>query len=207
MALIQLPAKFGLAKVNKWGLMRAGNVVRSKYTGSRQAIVYPYAMWVIDATLIDYPEPEAAAIRAFFTQLQGQANTFQLPVPGYTNPSTGEIDANIVNAVTIPIGATTASLKALTPNKTILNPGDYFTIYDELKIATSTLVADATGSGSVNFLPPMRKQVDSGLTTAQRTCIINNPYVLLAADNEDSGIFGIGPPTKHGFDLKASEAF
>lgn len=91
MALITLPSKFGFTRINKWGLMRASNTLRSRYTASRQAIVYPYAAWSIDADLIDYPEPEASSIRAFLTELEGQANTFDLPVPGYAGPRSGYV--------------------------------------------------------------------------------------------------------------------
>jgi hypothetical protein len=193
MALITLPPKFSFGRISKWGLMRAGNTVRSRFTGVSQRIVYPYAVWVFEGDLIDYPEPEASAIRAFLAALEGQKNTFRLPVPGYTQ------GVNYSGAINLTAGAAVraTSVTVGAGNNGKLLAGEYFNINGELKTAT----ADIAG-GVLNFQPALRAAAANGTALG-----LVNPYCEMAAIDDDIGIFGIAPPVKHQVSIKAIEAF
>jgi hypothetical protein len=196
MAIIPLPAKFGFTDVSKFGLARATNVLRSRYTGQAQRIVYPYAIWHLKATLVDYDGPEAAAIRSFFAQLEGQKNTFRLPVPGFV-PTPGHTGYAAVSNAGAPARATSMPLYGMGAN---VKEGDFFTIADELKICTSN-VAMPGGSGTITFMPPLRKAVGY-------TQLINfyAPTVMLQSTDDDVASWGIKPPFRHGLQLDAIEA-
>jgi hypothetical protein len=206
MALITLPPKFGFSKISKWGLVRAGNTIRSRFTGSRQTITYPYALWAFEGDLIEYPEPEASAIRAFLASLEGQENTFQLPVPGW-QAGNAEIAAGLpyTSAFAAPVrtNVTTVLANGAGPGATVMSPGDYFVINgDELKIATKVTDGASYNNKTVEFQPPLRKTV-----VVNSAIVVRNPYCVMSAIEDDVATWGLAPPVKHGFSLKALEAF
>ncbi|HEX8351063.1 MAG TPA: hypothetical protein VF598_13955, partial [Hymenobacter sp.] len=89
MAIIPVPAALRFSKINSFKLQRATAILRSKYTGQAQRIAYPYAVWELEAALIEADGIGAGQIRSFLAQLEGQKNSFRLPVPGYSKPTTG----------------------------------------------------------------------------------------------------------------------
>lgn len=202
MALITMPAKFGFRSIAKWGLVRANNTMRSKFTGQRQVIVYPFAVWVLQGKLIEYPEgTEARDIRAFLALLDGQANTFQFPVPGYLAPSGGYAGNAQINAIAAS-NSLTVSLKGLPINSTPLKKGEYFTVNGELKLLTTDVNTDGAGIGNATFKPGLRAAV-----AVNDIVTLQNPYCIMASIDEDAATWGLGPPVKHDFDFNAMEAF
>lgn len=209
MALIPLPTKFQFSKVSKWGLIRAGNTLRSNYTGYSQRIVYPYSAWIFEGTLIDYPEPEASSIRSFLTLLEGQKNSFQIPVPGWT-PNGRRSQTNNVpftlyqnlavrsNYVTIIMGAGRTNTSTELP---LIN-GDYFSVNGELKVALSVEV-NMFGVNLVNvkFDPPNRQPWNAGDVV---TYI--NPVIELVSVDDDVALSSVKEPYKQQTVIKAIEA-
>lgn len=198
--LIPMPAKFGFKSISKFGIVRATNTVRSRYTGHRQTIVYPYAVWVLQGKLIEYPEgPEAQAIRAFLALLDGEANTFQFKVPGYTQ-NAANTGSGVSATVAAAAGATqmTVGLGFGGGLAGYLKAGEYFTVNDELKLVT----ADITAGGVLAFKPALRAPVPINTVLT-----IVNPYCVMASIDEDVATWGLGPPVKHDFDFNAMEAF
>ncbi len=201
MAVIALPPKFSFTNVGKLKLQRASNILRSRYTGQSQRILYPFAVWQFEGTLVDYDGLQAAAIRAFFVALEGTKNTFRLPIPGYSNPSSGIIDSNMAIDVAAASRATSIQIKLMNVSTTVLVAGEYFMLNDELKVATSDLVSNASGIGTVQFQPPLR-----AAATVGNLIIINNPTCLMHAADDDVASWGIKPPNRHGLNLEAIEA-
>ena len=205
MAIINLPAKFAFTKVNKFGLTRAGNTLRSRYTGQGQRVVYPFAVWELEGTLVDYDGPEAAAIRSFLVQLEGIKNEFRLPVPGW-------MPSNIHNAKFADFevyGAGGAPIRASSINARVggnwqlgawLDEGSYLQIGDELKIVTAA-VASSTDLATINFKPALRK----GYAHAT-PIIVRNPTVLMHAVEDDVASWGLSAPVRHGLSIAAIEA-
>jgi hypothetical protein len=200
MAIISVPAKFGFSSVSRFALQRASNVIRSRYSGARQVISYPYAIWELEATLVEYDSTQASLIRSFLVQLEGQKNTFRLPVPAYTHPSTtfaGNGTANGAAAArvsSIPVTGLTASIP-------IVSEGDYISINDELKLVTASVASNASGQATIPFKPALRKPIASG-----QAIIFQNPTILMQATNDDVASWGISPPARQNVKFKAMEA-
>lgn len=195
MALITLPTKFGFSRIERFALTRESNLLRSRFTGQTQRVVYPFAVWEIEGKLLEYDGEEAAIIRGFFAQLEGVGNTFKLPVPGYTAPRSGNITTDTTVNLAVAVRATSVNL-AIGAGKT-LSAGDYFTIQDELKIIT----VGKTGSGIVQFQPPLRKAAALGVPVT-----LINPYCLMHAVEDDVARWGLQAPVRHGLELAAVEA-
>lgn len=196
MALIALPAKFGFNRVERFGLRRAGVSLRSRYTGDVQKIVYPFAVWEFKGNFIDYPEDQGAReIRAFLAALKGQENTFKLPVPGYYKNSANNGTALATTAAAL---VRAVSITVTNAGAGYIKAGEYFTIQDELKIAT----ADMTAGGVIAFQPPLRAPV-----AIATPLVILNPYCVMSSPDDDVAMWGISAPTRHGFELEGIESF
>lgn len=198
MAIIPVPPAFSFTRVSKFGLTRRTNILASRYMASAQRVVYPYAVWEFDGTLVDYDGPEAAAIRSFFAKLEGSKHTFRLPVPGYTKSGyTGYLVASNTTA-------RQSSLEAnigLSQSMALFKEGDYFTINDEFKIVTEAVATAANGFATINFKPALRKSIVTGTQLG-----ILNPTVLMYATEDDVASWGLNPPFRHSLELRAIEA-
>lgn len=190
MATIEIPSFLSFTKVKTFKLERLGNILRSRFTGQRQKLVYPYAIWYISAELREYDGTQAGAIRSFLVQLEGIGNQFKLPVPGYQKSATGYI-ANRAATQVSPVRSQSVTVGGGTPNAPYLNDGDYITIRDELKLVVGNVAFDASGNATVNFKPHMRKQINIG-----NLVYCNNPWVMVEALDDDVANWSISPPTR-----------
>jgi hypothetical protein len=201
MAIINLPTNFSFTSVKKFALQRASNVTRSKYTGVRQKIVYPFAVWIFEASLVEYDGQNASKLRSFLMQLEGRKNTFRLPVPGYTKPSTNNVNVNCIMRLSAAARATTIFVNSLPSSVAILNEGDYFTIQDELKVVTISTASDGFGQAQIDFQPPLRKACAAAVTVT-----LINPTILMEAQDDDVANWGLSPPYRHKVSFDAIEA-
>jgi hypothetical protein len=201
MAVISLPANFSFTSVKRFALQRASNVTRSKYTGVRQKIIYPFAVWIFEANLVEYDGQNASKLRSFLVQLEGKKNTFRLPVPGYSKPTTNNVNANAAVRIAAAARATTLFAKSLPASVAALNEGDYFTIQDELKMVTISTASDGSGFAQIDFQPPLRKPaaVDVAITLINPTC-------LMEAQDDDIADWALSPPYRHKVTFDAIEA-
>lgn len=208
MALIALPAKFGFTRIDHFGLQRAGVTMRSRFTGKRQVVIYPFAVWEFEGTFVDYPEDQGARqIRAFLVKLEGQKNTFKMPTIGYLRPSS-DILYNYVNPADAKVSAAAILARATQIVVTMaayagepIKEGEYFNINDELKMATADAVV-AANQMTIQFQPPTR--VAYALGTPVKFL---NPYCVMASVDDDAASWSLAAPVKHGFKFSASEAF
>lgn len=202
MAIITVPTNFSFTGIPKFYLQRAGNTTRSKYTGLRSTVVWPFAVWVLEGNLVDYDGANARLIRSFLVQLEGQKNTFRLPVPGHSKPTTGYSGNCLVNNVAgIAARATSMAVDGLTASTAILNEGDYFTVNDELKVATTSVASNASGQATLTFMPPLRKAIADNATVT-----LQNPTILMHAQENDVASWGLSPPYRHKIKFEAIEA-
>lgn len=201
MAIITLPTAFSFTSIKKFALDRQGNTVRSRYSGVRQTIVYPYAVWILEGTLVEYDGAQARALRSFLVQLEGQKNSFRLPVPGHSRPTTAyNSNAFVNNVAGIAARATSMAVDGVTASIPILNEGDYFTVNDELKVCTVATASNGAGQATINFMPPMRKAVPDNTVV-----VFVNPTILMHSQNDDVANWGIGPPYRHKINFEAIE--
>ncbi len=194
MPTIALPARFGFTRVDKLALSRGGVSLRSRYTAQAQRVVYPFAIWRFEGNLVDYPEDQGAReIRAFLVALEGRKNNFDLPVPGYAQPANY---SGLGLSLTVAALVRAVSMTVTNRGAGYIKAGEYFTINNELKIAT----ADLTAGGVLAFQPPLRAAAGIGVAL-----VLVNPYCRMIADDNDIAEWGIGAPTRHGFKLNAVE--
>lgn len=200
-SIITLPSfcYFSDAKIK---FTRGSSVLRSKYTGKRQTLAFPYALWVFDGTLCLMTQAEALPWRSFLMQLHGQANLFRLPVPGTENgPSTGY--AGTVGHV---VGAGQTGNSLVTGGWTpsvglIVNAGDYFTVNDELKVCTAADGSAGDGSMTLYFEPSLR------YSPANSTPItITSPTMLLSLTTDDVE-WDLTTPVNHAIAVSGIEAY
>ena len=201
MANVPLPANFAFTSITKFALQRATNIIRSRYTGADQVISYPFAVWYLEGSLVEYDGANAGYIRSFLAQLEGAKNTFRLPVPGYTTPSTGYALNTALVSVAMASRASSVTVNTLTPNVPILAEGDYFMLNDELKIATASVSSNGSGVATIAFKPPARKSGAVGLNV-----YFQNPTIYMRAQSDDVATWGINPPNRHPIKFKAVEA-
>lgn len=181
-------------------LRRGSVVLRSKYTGKRQVLVLPYALWIFSGKLVPMEGTNAADWRGFLVDLDGQANKFRLPVPGAVKPSSGYSGTQgLVNG--IGQSGSTLLVDGLTANALYLRRGDYFTVNDELKIVTSTVSASAAGTATLTFKPRLRASPPDNAPI-----ITDNPTMLVSSDSDDAASWALTRPVQHGISLSAIEA-
>lgn len=202
MAIIPVPAKFSFGKLPSFKLQRSSNILRSKYTGQAQVVVFPYAVWMLQGNLTEYDGLNAGSIRSFLVQLEGQKNTFRLPVPGFTRPMNGfDIDASAFNAAAARASSITMVSTPVRVSVPFLNEGDYFTVNDELKIVTSSVALNAGGIATIPFQPPLRKPV-----LANAAIKLQNPTILMRAADDDVANWAVLPPIRQQANFNAIEA-
>lgn len=199
-SIIAVPSGLVFEKANI-KLSRTTIVLRSRYTGKRQTLVLPYALWQFSGTVPKRDAKAAAPIRAFLAQLQGRANIFRLPVPGHTAPLSGYTGpaglvigaANVGNA--LPTDGWSASAALLTV-------GDYFTVNDELKMVVGTSVAsNGSGIANITFEPRLRRSPPDN-------AVINiyNPTMLVSLASDDVE-WDLESPVNHDISFTAIEAY
>ena len=183
------------------GLERADQEFRSGYTGKRQVISWPYALWVFTAQTIPYDHAEAGKLRSFLAKLKGRVNLWRQPIPGSYNTA-GYTGVNGRTNGSIAAGATVVPTNGWASNTLILREGDYFTINDELKIATSDVTSSSDSSALISFEPQLKRLVPNNLQLEAK-----NPYVLLSAAKPDIARWKLNYPTRHTFNFVGTEAF
>lgn len=158
-------------------LSRHTTLMQSPFTGKRQSMAQPFALWGFSGKFAKLDLQNAASLRSFLAQLSGQANKFKLPIPdaqypqsGYTGVTGFVNGANQTGTSLVTNGWIASSL--------ILNDGDYFTVNDELKKCIGYAMSDGGGACTINFVPPIKY---SPADTLQ--LFIGNPRNLLTNSN------------------------
>lgn len=143
-------------------MLRQSLAMKSPFSGKSQVLAMPYALWHFKGQFSIQDTYKAGLLRAFFTNLDGQANTFRLSLPGFTAPLSGYAGftgyvngANQTGTSLITIAWSASTL--------ILQEGDYFTVNDELKVVTAPCYSDGSGNATINFKPALRTSPATGL--------------------------------------------
>lgn len=198
--VIPLPAGVDFEDV-EIGLERADQVMRSGYTGRRQTISWPYALWIVTARTVPYDGLAAGRLRSFLARLKGRVNVFRLPVPGayslagYTGP------VGLVNGAAQ--GGAAVATDGWTPGALIFRDGDYMTVNDELKLVT----ADVTANGAGQALVPIEPNLRVPPPDDTQLFIGAEAYVLLGAATSDVAKWKLSRPVRHTFNFAAIESF
>lgn len=202
MAVITLPSKVYFEQVDKLQLLRSSVSLRSKYTGKRQVVTFPFALWVFEGTLVSMQGVDAAEWRSFLVELEGPKNTFRLPVPGHPGPLTGYSGPQGITSALAAARAKSITTSGWTANAALLKRGDYFTVNDELKVCTAQVSANGAGAATISFEPGLRKPL-----AAAQTVKVYDPHIYLAAQRDDAAEWSLEHPVQHSIKLTAIEAF
>lgn len=200
MALIPVPTNlekmFETATIK---LVRGGVSMRSRYTGKRQAVGFAFALWAFEGRLMKLDPKEAGPVRSFLTQLQGQVNTFQLPVPGTDTPLSGYSGpAGLVNGANQT--GTSVATDGWSPNTLILKQGDYFNLGTELKMVKADVTTNGSGVATITFEPALSAApADNSVVKYQW------PTVTLCCDEDDAASWDLTHPVLHDIKIKATE--
>jgi hypothetical protein len=163
-----LDQRIGFKSGGVLNLSRKTTVLRSPFTGKRQTLINPYALWTYKGDLSMVDGDAAAMIRTFLVQLEGQGNKFRMPVPGYVGPSSnyGISPQATAGPFVNGAGQTGSSLNiiSLIASTLIFKRGDYFTVNDELKLVTDDCWSNSSGLATVKFKPTLRASPVNGAT-------------------------------------------
>lgn len=161
MSLINYPGQPGVKNFPGFSsytlkIIRKTVALTSPFTGRRQAVAYPFAHWSFSGKYSTADLTGASTLRAFFTQLQGMANKFQLPVPDFVPNAyvVGINDPGFVDGA----NQTGNSLVTTWPslNTAVMYPGDYFSVNGELKVCRDVVITDGSGLATITFDPPLK---------------------------------------------------
>lgn len=183
----------------KLTLKRATAELRSPFTGKRQVIAHPYAVWMFEGTMIRYDGVNAGVMRSFLAKMRGRANTVRMPVPGVTGPLSGITNNGQVNGT----GQSGGSLATYGwgASKLVMREGDYFNIGDELKMCSADVSSNGSGQCTITFEPNLRA------SPADNTVVnVLAPYVYLSLEGDDGASWDLSAPVIHSFKLKGVEA-
>jgi hypothetical protein len=191
--VITLPAsvQFNSATLT---LVRSSVVLRSRYTGKRQVLSLPYALWTFKGAFIPMTPAEVAPWRSFLAQLEGQANTFRMPVPGVTSPVSGYADSGGTVNGSAQTGASLVTT-GWAASALILKDGDYF------KVVVGDVTSSAGGAATIAFKPALRKSPTNG-----QPIVFNSPTVLLSATGDDVASWDLTHPVMHAIKMDCIEA-
>ena len=205
MALITLPPKVYFETVESLTLMRSGLSLRSRYTGKRQDVNFPFALWKMKAKMLAMSGVPAGQWRRFLVQMQGQKNTFKLPVPGTEAGPLSGYSGPMGFAGSGAAGSMSIGSSGWTAYAAILAEGDFFTVNDELKVATAAVAADSSGNATVAFEPFLRQTISG---SPQFYCGVgaNQPYCIYSGSADDSATWGLSAPVEHAVTLDLIEA-
>lgn len=186
-------------------LQRAGQVFRSRVTGKRQSLVWPYALWVAECTFVSYDmfkKTDVLALRAFLVDLEGQANVFRLPIVGAEMPSTNYAGAEGIVSGANQIGKV-LNTSGWANSSAIAKRGDWISVNDELKMLMQDATSSATGTVTLTFKPALRKAPPNGAAIKVR-----NITALVSAAKDDIASWSLEYPLTHNFKpLTCIEAF
>jgi len=181
MTTLTMPAAPGFLDA-RFGLRARSQVFESPLSGATQTLELPGALWVATYALPPMTRDAAAAWRAFLVALGGRAGRFWGYDPDARSPR-GAYDQAQDAPVVSGAGQTGTSLMTAGWRANVaglLEPGDYFSVGGELKMATARVDSDATGAATIAFKPSLRASpADSSALT-----LIDPAVEMRLADDE-----------------------
>lgn len=145
-----------------WELEYNTQTFTSKLNGIVQTAEFPGARWAVSMTFPNRQGRSARELQAFLTSLRGRAGRFFYTPSDWQplgNPSgTGAVaTATASGATSVPTDGWDVSITEL------FVTGDYFEVNGELKKITASVDSDGTGLATLDFMPPLRKDVTGGM--------------------------------------------
>ena len=146
----------------EWTVEYNTQTLQSDLNGAMQTASLPGARWSVSMTFINREGKAARALQGFLSGLEGRAGRFYV-TPSDWQPlgspaGTGAVATNTAaGATSVPTDGWSASITDL------FCAGDYFELNGELKKLTAGADSDASGQATLQFAPPLRKDVTDGM--------------------------------------------
>lgn len=182
-----------------WGLEYNTQVFTSDLNGAIQTAELPGARWTVDMTFSNRQGLDSRKLQAFLSSLGGRAGRFYVtPVDWepFGNPDgTPSVAANAGD------GVTSISTTGWTAGLTIFQPGDYFELNGELKKVIAEAASDINGNATIEFAPPLRKAVTTGMTLR-----VQEPRCVMMLSDDKQASWALSAPIIYAVNIEAREA-
>lgn len=155
----------------------------SSLNGSEQTAGFMGDKWIVSISfnnLDNFDLPEIEILQSFIWSLQGVNGRFKMwnfskkgkPALGTPLVKGFENSGSICNT------------SGWTPNRIILNQGDFIEFNNELKMITKDIVSESTGDALLYFVPPIRNIPDDNVAV-----ITDKPCGVFRLADDDQGSF------------------
>lgn len=201
MATLSMPSSPTGFRAHRFGLMSNTVMFTSPLSGSTQTLEFPGSKWVGVFTLPPMKRAVASAWLSFFTQLRGAAGRF------YGYDPTAKTPRGVASGSPLVNGASQTGTTLITdawPINTanLLLPGDYFQVGSELKMVTSALSSNGTGSATITFEPPLRDAPSDNASI-----IYTNPVCVMRLSDDSQSGWDVNSLALYGISFSGVEAF
>ena len=195
MAILTFPATL-IPSRSTWGIKFNSEQFTSPITGTTQTVQRLGARWKATLEFTGLSPAQGGELDAFLAALGGRSGRFFL----YPHHRPGNVAAGVTSGA-LAAGATTCTATGYTPNAQVFKAGDYVAIGGQLKILTAPATANSSGAVTLQFAPPMRSALGSGLSV-----VGNKPTVVMMLDSDEYLIGRSAEPVMDSFVISCSEA-
>lgn len=178
-----------------WTITYNSQTFTSDLNGAIQTAELPGARWSASLTFTNRTGIEVRRLRGFLAALRGSAGRM------YVTPSDATVEgaasANGTVSANVAAGATEIDATGFSAGGDVpLLAGDYFELNGELKIVTQDMSGD-----TINFAPPLRKDVTSGMTVR-----IIEPRAVMMLTDDGQASWQVSAPIIYGITFDVVEA-
>lgn len=181
-----------------WGIRASTSEFRSVLSGSTQYRALTGDRWEGVLSFSNRSESVQRSLRGFITALRGRQNTFAI------NPPNLDQQGTLNGTPTVDGGGqtgTSLNTTGWTANQTnLMEPGDYFEVNGELKMATETISSDGAGDATLVFQPPLRDTPTSG-----QSIEVTDPRCTVRLENDDQAKFQVSANYIHTLQISVRE--
>jgi len=185
----------------KFSLLTNTQTFESPLNRAVQTMELPGARWKAEFEFANLSEVDIRIIRAFIAKLRGAAGRFWIYDFTHYRPSGSALGTPLIK------GASQTGYNLVTdgwtPNQSsLLLPGDYFQVNDELKMVVETASSNANGESTIRFEPPLRNS-----PTDNYPVILTKPSCLMRLDDDEQDSIIMMESRVGTFNLTATEVF
>ncbi|BFT80942.1 hypothetical protein [Enterobacter pseudoroggenkampii] len=171
---------------------------RSPFNGASQTVRFPGTRWICSLTFNNLTDDKSRRIDALVADLDGEYGRVKIRDWGREGRTpAGNPVVSDANQTGTQLGS-----KGWTPGTLVLRTGDYFTVNDELKMATADVTSTAAGTAVISFAPMLRAS-----PPANGKIEVAKPYGIFKLKDNQQGAGNRVPGVFTSYTLEFEEAF
>lgn len=201
MATLSMPTSPSGFRSHRFALMSNTLMFTSPLSGSTQTLEFPGSKWMGVFTLPPMKRAIASNWISFFAQLRGAAGRFYGYDPTAKAPRGVASGSPLVNGVG-QTGNTLITDAWPISTSNLLLPGDYFQVGSELKMVTSALTSNGSGSATITFEPPLRSAPSDNAAI-----IYTNPVCVMRLSDDSQSGWDVNSLALYGLSFSGVESF